>query len=66
MALNRKQVADKVNRYIINNFNTGREAATHYDVSRAYISLVRHGNRNPTPRMLRDIGYERKVVWVKK
>lgn len=66
MALNRNQIAAKVNRYIMNNFNTGREAATHYDISRAYISQIRHGKRSPTPRMLRDIGYERKIVWVKK
>jgi hypothetical protein len=52
--------------YIITKFNSKSAAARHWEVSHQFVGQVIAGNKNPTKRMLADIGYEREAMTVTK
>ncbi len=60
-----KEVCAIFTKYVRVNFDTATEAATHYDVTNAFISNIKRELAAPNEQMLKDVGFVRKNGFVK-
>ena len=60
-----KEVCAIFTKYVRVNFDTATEAATHYDVTDAFISNIKRELAAPNEQMLADIGFKRKNGFVR-
>lgn len=60
--MNRENMVRKLKRLVFDKYDTWANAAREWNISAAYASKVKTGQKAPTQAMLDDLGYKKEII----